>query len=74
MKNGTTANNMKIGKRTYNEQETITIESFKSHIQLLQKEIDEHWDLLQKQIANSDKDDDDYLWDYVMNDFLQQRS
>jgi predicted SnoaL-like aldol condensation-catalyzing enzyme len=65
---------MKIGKRIYNEQEAVIIETFKNHIQLLQKEIDEHWDLLQKQIANSDKDNDDYLWDYVMNDFLQQRS
>jgi len=65
---------MKIGPREYTEQESVVIDVYKSHIQKLQEEIDEHWDLLQKQIANSDKDNDDYLWDYVMNDFLQQRS
>jgi hypothetical protein len=65
---------MKIGHKIYTKDEMLIIESFKKHIQSLQKEINDHWELLIKQIANSDKDDDDYLWDYVMNDFLQQKS
>ena len=60
---------MRLGERTYTEQEAAIIEAFKSHIQSLQKEIDEHWNLLVKQVGNGKKQHDDYLWDYVMNDF-----
>ena len=60
---------MRLGERTYNEQETAIIEAFKSHISYLQKEIDEHWDMLVKQLNNGKKKHDDYLWDYVINDF-----
>jgi RNAse (barnase) inhibitor barstar len=64
---------MKIGTRTYNEQETVAIEAFKNNIQSLQKNIDEYWDTLAGPILNMQPDDclHDYdrLWDYVMNDF-----
>lgn len=64
---------MKLGTRTYNEQEVAIIEAYKSHIQFLQKEIDGHWDTLSSQIFKTDPDDClsdyDHLWDYVMNDF-----
>ena len=60
---------MKLGTRTYTEQEVAIIEVYKSHIQFLQKEIDEHWDMLLKQVSDGKKQHDDYLWDYVMNDF-----
>lgn len=67
---------MKLGTRTYTEQEVAIIEAYKSHIQYLQKEIDGHWDTLANQIFKTDPDDClsdyDYLWDYVMNDFKNE--
>lgn len=65
---------MKLGNRTYTEQEVAIIEVYKNHIQYLQKEIDGHWDTLTSQIFKTDpgnyfKHDYDHLWDYVMNDF-----
>lgn len=64
---------MKIGTRTYNEQETAAIEEYKKHIQLRQKNIDDYWNTLAESILNMQPDDcmHDYdcLWDYVMNDF-----
>jgi hypothetical protein len=60
---------MKLGTRTYNKQEIALVEVYKNHIQFLQKEIDEHWDMLLKQVSDGKKQHDDYLWDYVMNDF-----
>lgn len=68
---------MKLGTRTYTEQEAAIIEVYKNHIQFLQKEIDEHWDMLAKQILKTQPDDClsdyDYLWDYVMNDFHSEK-
>jgi len=63
---------MKIGPREYTEQESATINAFKSHIKHLQKEIDEHWNMLTESLNLLDKipnPETDYLWDYVMNDF-----
>lgn len=60
---------MKIGDRTYTAQETALIKAYKAHISYLQKEIDEHWNMLAKQVSDGKKHHDDYLWDYVMNDF-----
>lgn len=64
---------MKLGTRTYNEQEVAIIEAYKSHIQFLQKEIDGQWDMLAEQVLKAQPDDClnnyDHLWDYVMNDF-----
>jgi len=64
---------MKIGPREYTEQESAIINAFKSHIKHLQKEIDEHWNMLTESLKVS-KDlpfdpEYDFLWDYVMNDF-----
>ena len=64
---------MKLGTRTYTEQEVAIIEVYKSHIQFLQKEIDEHWDMLAKQVSDGKKQHDDYLWDYVVNDFKNEK-
>jgi len=68
---------MKLGTRTYTEQEIAIIEVYKSHIQFLQKEIDEHWDMLAKQVLKTQPDDclndHDHLWDYVMNDFHSEK-
>lgn len=61
---------MKLGERTYTQQEAVIIDVYKAHIQKLQKEIDEHWNMLVKQISDGKKHHDDYLWDYVMNNFL----
>jgi RNAse (barnase) inhibitor barstar len=63
---------MKIGPREYTEQESATINAFKSHIKHLQKEINEHWNMLTDSLNLPDKipnPETDYLWDYVMNDF-----
>ena len=63
---------MKIGPREYAEQESATINAFKSHIKHLQKEIDEHWKMLTESLNLPDKipnPETDHLWDYVMNDF-----
>lgn len=63
---------MKIGPRTYTEQEATSIEVYKSHIQKLQNEIDEHWQQLIEQLNIPEKRPSvarDYLWDYIMNDF-----
>jgi RNAse (barnase) inhibitor barstar len=63
---------MKIGPREYTEQESATINAFKSHIKHLQKEIDEHWNMLTESLNLPDKipnPETDYLWDYVMNDY-----
>jgi hypothetical protein len=63
---------MKIGPREYTEQESATINAFKSHIKHLQKEIDEHWKMLTESLNLPDKipnPETDHLWDYVMNDF-----
>lgn len=61
---------MKLGERTYTQQEAVIIDVYKAHIQKLQKEIDEHWNMLVEQInSGRKKQHDDYLWDYVMNDF-----
>jgi len=63
---------MKIGPREYTEQESATINAFKSHIKHLQKEIDEHWNMLTESLNIPDKipnPETDHLWDYVMNDF-----
>ena len=57
---------MKIGPRTYTEQEAISIEVYKSHIQKLQDEIDEHWKMLIEQLNVPEKRPSvtrDYLWD-----------
>jgi hypothetical protein len=65
-------NNMKIGPREYNQQESVIIDVYKSHIQYLQKEIDEHWKMLTEQLNVPDKLpnlETEYLWEYVMNDF-----
>lgn len=64
---------MKLGTRTYNKQEIALVEVYKNHIQFLQKEIDEHWDMLLKQVSDGKKQHDDYLWDYVMNDFHSEK-
>ena len=64
---------MKLGTRTYTEQEVAIIEVYKNHIQFLQKEIDEHWDMLAKQVSDGKKQHDDYLWDYVVNDFKNEK-
>lgn len=64
---------MKLGTRTYNKQETALVEVYKNHIQFLQKEIDEHWDMLLKQVSDGKKQHDDYLWDYIMNDFHSEK-
>jgi hypothetical protein len=67
---------MKLGTRTYTEQEVAIIEVYKNHIQFLLKEVDEHWDMLYRQVFKTDPDDClsdyDYLWDYVMNDFKNE--
>lgn len=63
---------MKIGPREYTEQESATINAFKSHIKHLQKEIDEHWNMLTESLNLPDRipnPETDHLWDYVMNDF-----
>ena len=60
---------MKLGERTYTQQEAIIIDVYKAHIQSLQKEIDEHWNMLIDQVGGDKKQHDDYLWDYVINDF-----
>jgi hypothetical protein len=60
---------MKIGDREYTEQEAVTIEVYKSHIKKLQKEIDDHWNILIDLVGDNKKQHEDYLWDYVMNDF-----
>lgn len=68
---------MKLGTRTYTEQEVAIIKVYKSHIQSLQKQIDKHWDMLAKQVLKTNPDDClndcDYLWDYVMNDFHSEK-
>ena len=64
---------MKIGPREYTDQETTIIEVYKSHILKLQSEIDDHWKMLIEQLNVTDKipnPETDYLWDYVMNDFI----
>lgn len=63
---------MKIGPRTYTEQETVIINAYKKHIQKLQNDIDEHWKMLADSLHISTEDatpESVYLWDYVMNDF-----
>jgi hypothetical protein len=63
---------MKIGPREYSIQESVIIDVYKSHIQKLQEEIDEHWKTLTEQLNVPDKipnSETDYLWDHVMNDF-----
>lgn len=63
---------MKIGPREYNQQESVIIDVYKSHIQYLQKEINEHWKMLTKQLNIPDRipnPETDHLWDYVINDF-----
>lgn len=63
---------MKIGSREYNQQESVIIDVYKSHIQYLQKEINEHWNMLTKQLNIPDRmpnSETDHLWDYVINDF-----
>ena len=63
---------MKIGPREYTEQESATINAFKSHIKHLQKEINEHWNMLTDSLNLPDKLpnlETEYLWEYVMNDF-----
>jgi RNAse (barnase) inhibitor barstar len=68
---------MKLGTRTYTEQEVAIIQACKNLIQLLQKDIDQYWDTLAKQILKMQPDDClsdyDYLWDYVMNDFKNEK-
>jgi hypothetical protein len=68
---------MKLGTRTYSEQEVAIIQACKNLIQLLQKDIDQYWDTLAKQILKMQPDDClsdyDYLWDYVMNDFKNEK-
>lgn len=64
---------MKIGPRQYNEQETAIIESCKMQVQSLQSEIEDRWQILIKQLNTPDKipnPETDYLWDYIMNDFI----
>jgi hypothetical protein len=64
---------MKIGPREYNDQETAIIGSCKMQIQSLQSEIEEHWQILIKQLNVPDKipnPETDHLWDYIMNDFI----
>jgi len=64
---------MKLGPIEYNDQETAIIESCKMQIQSLQSEIEEHWQILIKQLKVPDKipnPETDYLWDYIMNDFI----
>jgi hypothetical protein len=63
---------MKIGPREYTKQESAIINAFKSHIKHLQKEIDEHWNMLTESLKVPDKipnPETDYLWDYVINDY-----
>jgi RNAse (barnase) inhibitor barstar len=68
---------MKLGTRTYSEQEVAIIQACKNLIQLLQKDIDQYWDTLAKQVLKMQPDDClsdyDYLWDYVMNDFKNEK-
>jgi RNAse (barnase) inhibitor barstar len=68
---------MKLGTRTYTEQEVAIIQACKNLIQLLQKDIDQYWDTLAKQVLKMQPDDClsdyDYLWDYVMNDFKNEK-
>jgi hypothetical protein len=64
---------MKLEPREYNDQETAIIESCKMQIQSLQSEIEEHWQILIKQLNVPDKipnPETDHLWDYIMNDFI----
>lgn len=58
---------MKIGHKTYTKDEMLIIESFKKHIQTLQKEIDDHWETLCKHMHDSENQKD-FLFDYVLND------
>lgn len=60
---------MKLGTRKYNKQETVIIENYRTQIISLQSEIEDRWNALLKQISDGKKEHDDYLWDYVMNDF-----
>ena len=50
---------MKLGERTYTQQEAIIIDVYKAHIQSLQKEIDEHWNMLIDQVGGDKKQHDD---------------
>ena len=64
---------MKIGPREYTEQETAIIENCKTQIKSLQSEIEDRWQILIEQLNVPDKipnPETDYLWDYVMNDFI----
>lgn len=64
---------MKLGTRTYTEQEVVLIEQAKKQIKSLQSEIDTRYDALFKQVSDGKKQHDDYLWDYVMNDFKNEK-
>jgi predicted lipoprotein len=64
---------MKLEPREYNDQETAIIESCKMQIQSLQSEIEDRWQTLIRQLNVPDKipnPETDYLWDYIMNDFI----
>jgi hypothetical protein len=56
---------MKIGRTTYTEEQTKEIERVKEIISNLQKEIDVRYENLRRFL----KEEDEFLWDYVYNDF-----
>jgi hypothetical protein len=56
---------MKIGRTTYTEEQTKEIERVKEIISNLQKEIDVRYENLRRFL----KQEDEFLWDYVYNDF-----
>lgn len=63
---------MKIGPRSYNEQETIAIQAVKQVISDFQGKIEDNWQWLLETLKINGEDfspETDYLWDYVMNDF-----
>lgn len=70
MKKKKTPKILSLHGTNFNEAETAQIETFKNHISYLQKEIDEHWNMLTKNLKIESKSPAyDWLWDYVMNDF-----
>lgn len=61
---------MKIGNISYTPEQVALIENAKMQIQSLQSECDMRWDSLLKNLKTVEKRvDQDYLWDYIFNDF-----
>lgn len=61
---------MKIGRTQYSDEATAHIQDVKEQIASLHSEIDSRYNALLKFLKSSEKEvDEDYLFDYIYNDF-----